>query len=230
MNKMFKYIRSKLIKLTDLTKGIKSIFKIPINSKQNFQITLLVLILLAVIYPYLIKTYNGYLENKRMAKIREEQFEEAKRERIIKEKQTTLLKKYDVNSLEYNDYLDVPDVYGIPDEVYEYLETKKDIINNEHKFTCENPPRIEDYNAPASSYFPQTDVYFRQFDIDQFMRDCKRLKERKSTYNNFEKDAGNIKKLIDENIYSNDFNIQKMVERLNADYSKYLILKQDLKE
>lgn len=50
--------------------GIKSILKTPIKSKQNFQITLLVLILLVLVFPYLLKAYNGYLEKKEQKKYR----------------------------------------------------------------------------------------------------------------------------------------------------------------
>lgn len=108
--------------------GIKSILRTPINSKQNFQITLLMLILLVLIFPYFIKGYNGYLKNKERKKEQIIQANiEAQRQLMYEENQKSrkLLTKYNITVLNANypcrSEVECPFEIKIPEGIFYYL-------------------------------------------------------------------------------------------------------------
>jgi len=170
--------------------------------KLRLQIVLLLLILGLVSFPYLDKGYQTFSDWRLRVVQQQKMDKELKEKQISNEKIDELLKKNNIHSISNN---------GVPSEVFKYVKTKKEVDSNKDGFYCEKPFTY----ISTSQYFPETDKQLKQLSYDFFLKGCVILEETKSFYVSFNNEKPTIKKLISENINSDDKTIQTFISKLN---------------
>lgn len=196
-------------------------FKNLLKNKFRLEKIILVLILLLVATPYLQKGYKSLLTwSKEQIQIKEGarsiKNEEAKRKKL-----DALVQKYNIYSLNYS--------YRIPEEVYNYQKTEKEIRTNEEGFNCEQPPNPDEYkkknNLSNSGYFNIDFSKYVPSSLDpvlMFLKLCNNLKGLQPTYDKFLGEAPRIEKLLSESKNSTDVITQDFVDLLEKDLEKFL--------
>lgn len=185
---------------------------------------LLFLILFFVSIPYALAGLQQIEKWNNQQRVQREYELQQKKEQEAVEKQGGLIKKYGISVLEL-DYsysgkaFEFP-IYSFPEAPFLYLKVKQEINSNEDGYNCETPPDIAKIKS-TSQFFKDTEEFLSRMSIESFLKKCSELKSSQNDYEKLESEITKITKLIKDSNNSNDYVIQRFVQKLSDDFETY---------